>query len=53
MQRLFSVKALESQAEIDPVTAELLKIRQELSLLNTFNDPSGVYARLPFNFEID
>lgn len=53
MQRLFSVKALESPAEIDPVTAELLKIRQELSLLNTFNDPSGVYARLPFNFEID
>ncbi|HEY9770317.1 MAG TPA: signal peptide peptidase SppA [Coleofasciculaceae cyanobacterium] len=53
MQRLFSVKALESPAEIDLVTAELLKIRQELSLLNTFNDPSGVYARLPFNFEID
>ncbi|MGF1588439.1 MAG: signal peptide peptidase SppA [Pleurocapsa sp.] len=53
MQRLFSVKALESQAETEPVTAELLKIRQELSLLNTFNDPSGVYARLPFNFQID
>ncbi len=53
IQHLFDVKALESQAAIDPVIAELLKIRQELSLLNTFNDPSGVYARLPFNFEIE
>ena len=53
LQRLFDAKALESQAAIDPVTAELLKIRQELSLLEGFNDPSGVYARLPFHFEID
>ena len=53
VQRLFDVKALKSQAALDPVTAELLKIRQELSLLEGFNDPSGVYARLPFHFEID
>ncbi len=53
LQRLFAVKYLESQGTIDPLTAEFLKIRQELSLLEGFNDPSGVYARLPFNFEID
>ena len=53
VERLLDVKALESQTAIDPVTAELLKIRQELALLENFNDPSGVYARLPFNFEID
>ncbi len=52
LQRLFGVKYLESQATIDPLTAEFLKIRQELSLLEGFNDPSGVYARLPFNFEM-
>ena len=53
VERLLDVKALESQTAIDPVTAELLKIREELALLEKFNDPSGVYARLPFNFEID
>lgn len=53
LQRLFDVKALESQTAIDPVTAELLKIRQELAILNDFNDPSGAYARLPFHFEIE
>lgn len=50
---LFTAKTLESQAAKDPVTAELLKIKQEVSMLSAFNDPSGVYARLPFNFEID
>ncbi|MEM7593974.1 MAG: signal peptide peptidase SppA [Cyanobacteria bacterium P01_A01_bin.83] len=53
LQHLFDVEALESQGAIDPVTAEFLKIRQELSMLSGFNDPSGVYARLPFNFKID
>ena len=51
VQRLFDVQL--KGADIDPVTTEFLKIRQELSFLNKFNDPSGVYARLPFNFEID
>ncbi|MFM2313606.1 MAG: hypothetical protein RLZZ04_2882 [Cyanobacteriota bacterium] len=52
-QQLFAAKILESQAKNDPITAELLKIKQELSMLSAFNDPSGVYARLPFNFEVD
>ncbi len=53
LQHLFDVEYLQSQGVIDPVTAEFLKIRQELAILSAFNDPSGVYARLPFNFEID
>ena len=53
LQHLFDVDTLESQGAIDPITAEFLKIRQELSVLSAFNDPTGVYARLPFNFEID
>ena len=53
VQRLFDVKLLESQREIEPLTAEFLKLRQELALLQTFDDPNGVYARLPFKFEID
>lgn len=53
LQQLFTAKILESQAKKDPISAELLKIKQELSMLSAFNDPNGVYARLPFNFEID
>jgi protease IV len=52
-QRLFATKILESQVKSDPLTAELWQIKQELSDLQGFNDPTGVYARLPFNFKID
>ena len=53
VQRLFDVKYLETQGKIDPITAEFLKVRKELSILEGFNDPNGVYARLPFNYKID
>ncbi|MEL6440215.1 MAG: signal peptide peptidase SppA [Cyanobacteria bacterium J06621_8] len=53
IQHLFDVESLEAQGALDPVTLEMLKIRRELAMLNTFNDPTGVYARLPINLEID
>ena len=53
LQHLFDVESLESQGAIDPITAEFLKVKKELAMLSAFNDPNGVYARLPFNFEID
>lgn len=37
----------------DPLTAQLSKIQQELSVLQSMNDPLGVYARLPFNLNIE
>lgn len=37
----------------DPLTDELLKIREELTLLENLNDPNNVYMRLPFTTEID
>ena len=37
----------------DPLTDQLLKLREEFSLLETLNDPNGVYMRLPFTTEID
>ena len=37
----------------DPLTDELLKIREELTLLDSLNDPNNVYMRLPFTTDID
>ena len=37
----------------DPLTDELLKLREELTLLENLNDPNSVYMRLPFTTEID
>lgn len=37
----------------DPLTSEFQKLRKELAILQALNDPRGVYARLPFNLEIE
>ena len=44
------IRSLQSQ---DPLTTELLKVKAELSVIKSFNDPHGVYVRLPFNFKLD
>ncbi|NEP12958.1 MAG: signal peptide peptidase SppA [Symploca sp. SIO2C1] len=53
------LKKLTSEADVQnlklpaPLTTELLKLQKELEMLTTINDPRGVYARLPFNWQID
>ena len=37
----------------DLLTAEFGKLQQELEVLQSMNDPLGVYARLPFNLKIE
>jgi protease IV len=44
------VRSLQNQ---DPLTTELLKVKAQLSVIKSFNDPHGVYARLPLNFKLD
>jgi protease IV len=37
----------------DLISQELIKVKRELSTLQSFNDPRKVYLRLPFNFKPD
>ncbi|WP_424101274.1 signal peptide peptidase SppA [Moorena producens] len=37
----------------EPLTTELLKLKQDLAILTTFNDPKGIYSILPFNWRVD
>jgi protease IV len=37
----------------DPLTDALLKVREELTLLETLNDPNDTYMRLPFTTDIE
>jgi protease-4 len=41
-----------SHAMIDPLTREFLKVKNDLRELQGFNDPAGMYARLPLGWEI-
>jgi protease-4 len=41
-----------SQVKVDPLTREFLKMKSDLKQLQDFNDPAGMYARLPLGWEI-
>ena len=41
-----------SQAKIDPLTREFLKIKTDLKSLQEFNDPLGAYARMPIGWDL-
>ncbi|MDJ0600119.1 MAG: signal peptide peptidase SppA [Crocosphaera sp.] len=54
---LFIKKTLDEEMKItnnslDPLTQEFLKFQEELKIIQTFNDPRGVYSILPFNWEL-
>ncbi|MEB3150068.1 MAG: S49 family peptidase, partial [Sphaerospermopsis sp.] len=40
-------------SQANPLIAELEKVRKETTIFHIMNDPQGIYARLPFNFNID
>jgi protease-4 len=41
-----------SHVKADPLTQQFLKMKADLKTLGEFNDPLGVYARLPLGWEI-
>jgi protease IV len=41
-----------SKVKADPLTREFLKIKSDLKSLQEFNDPMGMYARMPLGWDI-
>jgi protease-4 len=50
LEQVFGNKKTKS---LDPLTQEFLKLKEELDIFRTLNDPKGVYVRLPFSLRID
>ncbi|MBE9164615.1 MULTISPECIES: signal peptide peptidase SppA [Microcoleaceae] len=53
LERLSGIHVLEPAAKLDPLTAEVKKMQDELAVVKSMNDPQGVYVRLPFNLRIN
>jgi len=53
LERLSGVRVLKPVAQLDPLTAEVKKMQEELAVIKSMNDPQGIYVRLPFNLRID
>lgn len=52
-KRLAGEESVKTQKIPDPLTKEFLKLQADLAILKGMNDPMGIYARLPFNLNID
>ncbi|MEG5136088.1 MULTISPECIES: signal peptide peptidase SppA [unclassified Microcoleus] len=53
LERISGVHVLKPATKLDPLTAEVKKMQDELAVVKSMNDPQGVYVRLPFNLRID
>ncbi|MEM8778668.1 MAG: signal peptide peptidase SppA [Cyanobacteria bacterium P01_G01_bin.49] len=57
LTELFVKKTLDEETKAmivsqDPIMQELLKVKDELTVIGSFNDPRGIYFRLPFNWQL-
>ena len=52
IERLTTSEVLQQITQGDPLTAELKNIKQELQVLQSFNDPRNIYAHSDFNLDI-
>ena len=50
LQRFTTEQAINNQ---DKITMELMKLKEELAVFQTLNDPRNIYARMLFDFLID
>jgi protease-4 len=48
-----NIEAWQPTGQIDPITTELLKVKGELAIFQSLNDPRGIYARLPYDFNLE
>ena len=53
LARLSGVRVLQPAPKLDPLSAEVKKMQEELAVFKSMNDPQGIYVRLPFNLRID
>lgn len=53
LEKFAGVRVLKPAAKLDPLTAEVKKMQDELAVIKSMNDPQGIYVRLPFNLRIN
>ena len=53
LERLIGIRTSEPTEQLDALTAEFLKLKEDLSIFQDLNDPKGIYTRMPFNLHIE
>ena len=53
IERLLSAEQQAEAKQLDPLTAQFMKFKDDLRVFQTLNDPRGIYARLPFSLRVE
>lgn len=53
LAKLTNEGSIASDKHPDPLTTEFVKLKADLAILQSLNDPKGIYARLPFSWRLD
>ncbi|MCC3592381.1 MULTISPECIES: signal peptide peptidase SppA [unclassified Microcoleus] len=53
LERISGVRVLKPATKLDPLSAEVKKMQDELAVIKSMNDPQGIYVRLPFDLRIN
>ena len=53
LEKFSGVHVLKPATKLDPLSAEVKKMQDELAVIKSMNDPQGVYVRLPFDLRIN
>ena len=53
LSNFLTQSSYQTEENMDPLTEKFLDLRSDLSSFNSFNDPKGIYTRLPVNFKIE
>ncbi|MCC3434556.1 MAG: signal peptide peptidase SppA [Oscillatoriales cyanobacterium] len=53
LERISGVRVVKPATKLDPLSAEVKKMQDELAVIKSMNDPQGIYVRLPFDLRIN
>ena len=53
IQRILGTQAKEETQELDPLSTEFLKFKEDLAIFQSLNDPRDIYALLSLKFRFD
>jgi protease IV len=53
LEKISGVRVVKPAIKLDPLSAEVKKMQDELAVIKSMNDPQGIYVRLPFDLRIN
>ena len=53
LERIFKTQVQKQLPKLDPITAQMLQLKEDLAIVSKLNDPHDIYTLMPIKFKID